>query len=715
MSYFLQPVLFSASTNTHTGAGQHAAAPAPAAASVALAQIAGNAQQAVAAPQPFPHHAAVLPSQIPDAVAPLPLEAAAAAAAPETPPPNIASLRNLTTNIQLLAPNSDRAVPCTISGTVYLIWWNEAIKAVNIQKEVDFRAHSQLNKLGIKLNRADLGRYDCFVNGTQSQQGIPQDFRPIIPEIITHIEELRTQYNEIERLKNKFDPQCLRLLLNFLKSPQGANYRYSAGTQTQSSKQLSIGSDPEILAWMRVEAGQAQYRRGDSQAGAPRPGQYIVNLQTRDSYRYILASDKLGIKIDDSGRILSVYQDGAPVAAGQIEDVVFGPEGVWNKRLTCGMLQFLTTKAMTITGSHIDLHPLVLNHQPEAILTWLASLLPALPHVGFLTDHLVRGPGVDAGGPRRQFFSDFFMNLLDGSESRLIHINPEKMPTLSEEPTEAEHQALRNLGRVLAFCGMSHQAFITGRVLPDDFFKIVQILYRLPPDQPIPENIFFGLCRTIATDEQRKLHEIHEGRRAPTAQEMNTLVNILCIVSQGDSPDTIKQAVGEYLREAYSQPAYRNTIQAAHEIVLGMHSVESAECESLIQLLPPAQISEQIQGMVFSRPDIARRVMCSSTNPVVSQKAQWIRDFILDQTVPQKEVERLLFTITGERVITANTRIEINEGEGQNCVAHTCFQTLSVPITHVTIGTHPGVVTTDQQKFYNNLRITMAQSQFDIS
>lgn len=125
-------------------------------------------------------------------------------------------------------------------------------------------------------------------------------------------------------------------------------------------------------------------------------------------------------------------------------------------------------------------------------------------------------------------------------------------------------------------------------------------------------------------------------------------------------------------------------------------------------------LSKKIQGEPFSRERIANLVSCSSDNKIVKQKAQWLQEFILDEKNQSDEwVLELLENITGERAITANTKLDIKAAEGNYCLSFTCFKRLQVPTEHVNCGSDD-LDCDDKQKFFNNLTLTLSQKSFDM-
>ena len=621
-------------------------------------------------------------------------------------------------SVQLLAPDTKRALTCTSAGVNYKIWWNSSTQAVNVQREENFSHQTlskrQQEKVGIKESH---GKFSYYVNNQPSLKGISQQQIERLKALLKEVEDVQAKYDEMKELESKFNPECLQLLLAFLKGAKGEPYRYHSSIAREGSKQLKWGKNPEIVLWMRINESIADQRvlsRFDQPA--PSEKRYFINLQDAEKYLYSFPGDKIGIQVNEKGEIVSIYQDGYSSDAS----TVFSADAIWNKRLTEGINEFLRKMALNLVDQKLSLHSLTLSQIPEVVLDLLCKdgsfKIPNT--VDFLKNTLEPGDGIDAGGLTRQFLSELPMYLLDGKAGRAVSIySSTGFPKLSliqgqQGQATQEAQTLQNFGMMLSESFKSNGNFVIGRVLPDHFFGLLKEVIEM--DASPKDDQMISACQHIVSDENAWMWEVWKTEKDLSDDEVDTILNILCLADETDNPDdfespgvlkktSVKKILGDYLLQCY-----KPQILAALAISQGIADNQKA----LIKNLTDEELSERIQGEPFSRDTIANRVTCFSTNPVVLQKMDWLKEFI--HTQPKEWVLKLLSTVTGERAVTAQTRIHLTPVTGiVNCHAHTCFKTLDVPTEHVSVGTDIGAVADDKQKFLNNLELTMSQDGFD--
>lgn len=634
------------------------------------------------------------------------------------------NLSSFLSHVETLAPDANRALTCSVGNAEYKIWWNASAKAVNIQKKENFLSPDHVlkheNKLGIKeLN----DNFFLFINNEPTGE-FPQGQMELVQALMPKVEELKSEHSAMLDLENKFNPQSLNLMLNFLKGPLGVDYRYNATAgKSESKKLLPFGND--IVVWMRSEESQVMTRGQSSSATETK---YYINFQKKDAYNRSLASDKLGIMLNGDGTIGSVRVDGQPADVGQ----VFSADAPWNRRLTDGINQFLETHALnkSIANVNIALHPLLLSQRPEAALQHLCSTgsFKINQGVNFLDDELQRGPGIDAGGLTKQLMGDLGRYLFDGSKSRTVKM-ASGIPALSKPDAAGEKEILKNFGKMLAVC-YQNEGFVVGRIFPDKYFTLVKALLGVNP--PISDDLVIQLSKDEITsdDNMRWMWDVYNNPRPLTSDEKE-MVELIGICEENEIPQDapgVKNLIKNYLLTDYPGNL-RNKVLAAHAIGEGIKSGVTQQQMQVFKNLPIDALSLKLQGVQFSREDIARRVVCQAWEPAVRQKAEWLKELILDHSTPESWIKSLLITITGLPVVTASTTIKIKSTPGDFCSAHTCFNTIDVPFNHVNNGTHPSKIVpnvnnltdsnplkfaTYKQYFKDNLQITMNETGFDM-
>ncbi|MBA3239395.1 MAG: hypothetical protein H0T62_13775 [Parachlamydiaceae bacterium] len=100
----------------------------------------------------------------------------------------------------------------------------------------------------------------------------------------------------------------------------------------------------------------------------------------------------------------------------------------------------------------------------------------------------------------------------------------------------------------------------------------------------------------------------------------------------------------------------------------------------------------------------------------MNQKAQWLKDHILNPTTKEEWIRRMLMTITDMLVVLASTRIKFNASVGgRDCIAHTCFGSIDIPTEHLSFHTPPeSPIQTNKQFFLDSLEFTMSETGFNM-
>ena len=364
-------------------------------------------------------------------------------------------------------------------------------------------------------------------------------------------------------------------------------------------------------------------------------------------------------------------------------------------------------RALKLDHGRLLVHPLIIAKRPEEVLSLLAlSPTGVIPRVSFLQDNLTEGPGVDAGGLRKQLLSDLFKNLLDGDASRMIGMFASFPQCFLPCDANLKNEAtLKNLGIMMGRIWMGQclppddqrriGPLVTGRVLPDDFFKL--ITYPDILNDSLSESQFLDICQNL----------IHENK-------MRQFLNYLNDKLRSDEQQLMKEFHLDRIQDLKPHilkifEPYHLVIRGARLIALGMRQM--IDNWDRFRSLDPVRISEMIQGKPFSREDIASRIKIANNAPQILQtKVEWLRQTIKDPNTTEDWIKKLIYSVTGQSVVTLNTEIKIVQSMDNTCSAHTCFNQLAIPVTHTDFGTSPRDLpnTTDRQKFINNLNLLLA-------
>ena len=436
---------------------------------------------------------------------------------------------------------------------------------------------------------------------------------------------------------------------------------------------------------------------------------FILNIQQENAWKNRTQQQKLEISINNEGEVNGVYIDGCPMDPLEI----FQADHPWKQQLVKILNIFLqqkATKKETRFGQKIlTTHRVVIARQPEFIL----SQVQEKQKYQFYNDQLNIQPGHDTGGLTRQFFSELALHLFEGSSERIIKVE-EGIPVLSRNVTDEERELLTNIGRTLFYPCFIKKEYTLGQILDDSFFDLLHYLFS---HQDLDDNTMVAASRLLCSNEQLNwLFEVYQKPRPLSANEVSMLTDTLGVidVDKGDKVPTDLKEIQRVIKETVIDDlSYGNKVRAAHLISEGMLQATTNDYDSLILTTTPAvDLKYAIQGIDLNPENIANRIYTHSDHPVVIQKTQWLKEYILESR--KDEIAKFLITVTGSPTVTAATRIRIKETDGHNCIAHTCFKSLDVPRVHTSVGTDAGQNQSDKQKFINNLRLTYTAVGFDM-
>ena len=139
----------------------------------------------------------------------------------------------------------------------------------------------------------------------------------------------------------------------------------------------------------------------------------------------------------------------------------------------------------------------------------------------------------------------------------------------------------------------------------------------------------------------------------------------------------------------------------------------------IIKYDKPTNMGETIQGIDLNADNFNDRIKTRSTHPVILEKIIWLKNKITvlltnptDNNI--KWIRDFLFFVTAKRSLSKNTKITIKESRGILCVAHTCSDTIDIPITHIVFPLTMNEETinprTFEQQFYDNLTFSIKEA-----
>nr|MBA3602494.1 hypothetical protein [Parachlamydiaceae bacterium] len=436
------------------------------------------------------------------------------------------------------------------------------------------------------------------------------------------------------------------------------------------------------------------------------------------------------------GHINAVYVDGVLGDSEAVKDAIF----TWEDRFKKGMQHFLNTHALIMSDTYdLVVHPAMLSRSPELILKYLCrdkgrgigKRFRISNGVKFLTNTFEIGPGIDAGGLRKQLVIDLCKHLMDGSPSRTIKLSGSGFPKLTNLNAKEEIDLLVCFGQLLAVC-IENGGFSTGRLFSDNYFGLLRGLLGVSRTLT-PQEIILGSEEFVVGEEDQTLWDLYRDPKKLT-KEQETLLTTSAICEEEEIPKYpgswidwplikdfvpndykiwVRDLIEEYLLNPVNGYPLRGIMHAAQAISSGLVSCSEVE---KIRLSSDVALSKAIQGELFSKEGIANRIKSTTNDRVVLQKLQWLKEHICDPRTSEEWIKRFLKTVTGMPVVLASTQIKLNEFiGGRDCIAHTCFCSLDIPTRHIDFHTPPDFpIRTDKQFFIHCLEFTMSEEGFNM-
>lgn len=591
---------------------------------------------------------------------------------------DILEIRTLMENAELLAPNVQHPLTVEIDGSSYVIWYKSALKTVNIQLAEEFRNSRHDNKIGISIQNGQIKLY--FENLPITT--LDEDKKAFIEQLPNLLRDLKMTHEQMQLEKRKFNTDSLKLLREFF---LGNN-----GLQHINSNPLRLG---DYKMWYR------QINEEPSRMNPTGSSLFILNLQKNEDYRSGTQANKLGISVDASGEVQTVFVDGEEIDPLD----VFSVDHPWNKKLADSLNVFLQENAVNTGHASLTTHSVAIARQPEYVFS---KVQPGQTY-NFYDNKLDVQPGIDAGGPKRQFFSELALHLFDGAPGRQITVES-GVPTLSSDAPADAKELLTRIGSSLFYPCFHSADYTLGRILNDSFFSALHFLLSNPD---IDDDTMVDACEFfISQDHPQWLFEVYRNPRQLQAEEKMMLEDILCVVDEVPTDLAgIKQVVKDTI---VNELQLGDKVRAAKCVADGMLQAAGQHAQAL-KSTSAVDLSNAIQGIAINKADIANRISTSSYNLVVREKTQWLKEYILASD--EDEIRKFLITVTGSSTVTATTQIRIDETSAHNCSAHTCFKSIDVPTHHTDVGTAATAQNpTNKEKFINNLRLTYAAAGFDM-
>lgn len=588
---------------------------------------------------------------------------------PEPPSLRIKDARNLAADAMLFAPTEASAIEITIRGEEekrIQFWYDSDSKSVTI---IDADSPETVITAPCK----------AFEASSQEQLNI-------ILAVSAHLKALRDDFNEGTR---NFFPETLKIIRKYFEGENGREY----------SQRNPLIRDDGIQLWSEQH---------------PETETLALNIQ--------LGDQKLTIYLDKAGAIHAVELDNQKVSPL----FLFNKEHIWNSLLSVLLKDFLKENALKvqdvpvaylINGNRIDFsgtfvyHQAVIKECPELVL----SKISPKQMYKYLNDDLTESPAIDAGGLKRQFFSQLALSLFDGAPERDIKVKG-GVPYLSNSDSKIDKDILEMAGKNLIRAALIDPEVTLGNILDPSVYSCFNLLIKF--DNTLSDDVMVQASQLLCkSSEMDFLFDIYNRSRLFEESEWAQMESIWFYDAE-DRPTTPKDA--QQFVEEIILDKYRNQVMAIHHMVKGALGYTELErtairlvYEQFFDHLPHEEFVEKIQGMKFDPQGIADRIFTDSHDRVVRQKTAWLKEYILESD--EEEIKRVLMAITGSTTVTAETKIKISATNAHNCTAATCSTTLYVPTSHTSVGTDAKKRRTgNKDLFLNNFRLIYSEKGFDM-
>ena len=370
------------------------------------------------------------------------------------------SARVLIDDLATLAPIANKAYDVLIGDDALKLWYNRSLDAINLQPKDMFEKQKPTEKIGIR--RANAGLSYFYENVSVS--GIPSTF----VEKLTAASETIRKAKKLYDKGTAFDPESLKLIFEYLKEEK---------RNSDNPFQVKLSKTEVFVLWIkRVRTAPAAVAVRGGVAAEPET-KFYLNIQDEKKFDECAQENKLGLEIDEEGRVTSAVCDGKEKPPEEIEALLYDSDGLWNKRLTQILKKVLEDEGFKLDKKILRIHLLTLQKIPEVVVTKWGKLSKKPDRVNFMDDKFAPGPGIDCGGLTKQFFSDLARALFDGRAGRALRVDENGCPFV-QAGDPLDDGLARAVGQFMS--EVVRRDLTIGRIFPEAFFALLRALAAAP-------------------------------------------------------------------------------------------------------------------------------------------------------------------------------------------------------------------------------------------
>lgn len=354
----------------------------------------------------------------------------------------------------------------------------------------------------------------------------------------------------------------------------------------------------------------------------------------------------------------------------------------WKSRFRARFNDYYSTLAVVLNRSRP-------KKEADLVLKALSNVIH--PNIRELNVHQENSPGIDAGGPRREFLSSLIKDLTTEAPSARFFKKESGMftPMLphGEEYSEKNLEFYENLGRVLSLsanCQISLGEVIKRETMDviftmsrDPFFANPIDSYDFTQNDTLER--FIPLYNAINETSYGQLLEDYEAYlTAPEGLNDQALDQLYADIQNLNAEDVIPNLTREqkiaHIREAQTEmrsdaiALVKRQMLATLSVMRGMNGILD------LSTVPNAEeLGVRILGSRITPDLLTRRITFQEMD---ERKQQWFTNWIHQRS--QAEIEQFLFLVTGSRGMQPGTIIVSNSPyENNNVHFATCGKRMS--------------------------------------
>ncbi len=574
----------------------------------------------------------------------------------------------------------------------YRVWFNQSTQAFNIQLTKEYNSSTQKEKIGIRLG-ANGKPLSIYAEGKKinNLQSTPVKYLKLLHQLhdLVGVNDNQVPVAAPSLDAQQFAPSDWILFSTLLEKNGGKNKnRHNAN----EGFTITIPEDGQNITF------RACLEEKD--------GGLIITLQPDTDFNNQSWNNKLGVRINEQGWVMSIQIDGPNPISSVPQKWVDRMNLIFKNNLLEGSSEYTTFQQPHSGTRYIsaEVLPRSLLLYPLWHLQMIQQKMKEFAYgirVNFFSDTLKKGPGIDAGGLSNEYFDSLTQSLYKNGELSMVELSPKKNLPQSKEAMSDDISAHRpelspeeglhyqNLGYVMNGCYVRKQ--MMGHHFSPALFHAVFYLANHPnlTDSHMQLPIFTQLetCRVllnaIEEDSGQSQHVFTKNISQYLELEARPEDNWWDIEYQGVTPKSLIEEELIYkdyfpadLFDENDEPNLllieQNGKGKFQELLLNhifryndsgrqlsrligpiFHMAKGIkkyrkDHQNLMNNVQPTKFHQTIQGFMIDREKIANGVEKASlaNNEVTQLKMQWLKEMIRELQPDQLEI--LLKYISGK-------------------------------------------------------------------